>query len=388
VVVTAGTLPLVAVADPAGMPSRHRVTAQLIFRETGGKPVRITNMKVTVSSPGGWSTTVGNACDFTIPGLGTANQTLTTTIDGGTAASALWRLTLTAVDERGQASEINALDADLQFPAAASTAPAVMVGAGDIARCDTPSTEATARLLARIPGTVFTLGDNVYPKSTPELLATCYEQTWGREKWRTYATPGNHDWEQSSGQPYFAYFGAGAGPPGLGYYSYSLGGWHIVSLNSNVPAGPGSPQYEWLKRDLTESAAACTLAMWHHPLFSSGPNGNSSQMREAWRLLQRFGADVVLSGHDHDYERFAPQDADGRATPTGIREFVVGTGGYSLYERASQQPNSELWENHTPGVIKLTLKSGSFDWEFVPIDGQSFRDVGSAQCDATRALER
>jgi len=128
--------------------------------------------------------------------------------------------------------------------------------------------------------------------------------------------------------------------------------------------------------------------MWHHPLFSSGPNGNSPQMREAWRLLQRFGADIVLSGHDHDYERFAPQDADGHATPTGLREFVVGTGGYSLYDRASQQPNSELWENRTWGVIKLTLKSGSFDWEFVPIDGQSFRDFGSAQCDAPRALGR
>jgi 3',5'-cyclic AMP phosphodiesterase CpdA len=265
-------------------------------------------------------------------------------------------------------------------PAPIPVADAIFVGAGDIARCEDPNTEATAKLLDRIPGTVFTLGDNVYPTSTPQLLATCYESTWGRHKSRTFATPGNHDWEQSAGAPYFAYFGASAGPSGLGYYSNTVGSWHIISLNSNVSADPGSPQYEWLKADLTQSGAACTLAMWHHPLFSSGPNGNSGQMREAWRLLNQFGADVVLSGHDHDYERYAPQDADARPTPTGIREFVVGTGGYSLYDRASQQRNSELWENRTWGVIKLTLKSGSYDWEFVPIDGQGFRDFGSASC--------
>lgn len=259
-------------------------------------------------------------------------------------------------------------------------ADAILVGAGDIARCDDTNTEATAKLLDRIPGTVFTLGDNVYPTSTAQLLATCYESTWGRHKSRTLAAPGNHDWEQAAGAPYFAYFGASAGPAGLGYYSYTLGSWHIVSLNSNVSANPGSPQYEWLKADLAQAGAACTLAMWHHPLFSSGPNGNSRQMRETWRLLNQFGADVVLNGHDHDYERYAPQDADARPTATGIREFVVGTGGYSLYDRVSQQRNSELWENRTWGVIRFTLKSGSYDWEFVPIDGQSFRDFGSASC--------
>jgi 3',5'-cyclic AMP phosphodiesterase CpdA len=345
-------------------------------------------MKVTVSSPSGWSTTVSDDCDFTVPGRGTANQTLTTTVDAGPDPATRWRLTVRTVDERGKASEINALEADLRLPALASTATAVMVGAGDIARCDTNSTAATAQLLARIPGTVFTLGDNVYPTSTPELLGTCYEQTWGRERFRTLATPGNHDWEQADGQPYFSYFGASAGPSGLGYYSYTLGSWHILSLNSNIPAGPGSPQFEWLKTDLAQSGASCKLAMWHHPLFSSGPNGNSSQMRDAWRLLHRFGADIVLNGHDHEYERFAPQDADGHATPTGIREFVVGTGGYTLYERASQQPNSELFENHTWGVMKLTLKTGSYDWEFVPINGQSFRDFGSGQCDSPRASAR
>jgi hypothetical protein len=262
----------------------------------------------------------------------------------------------------------------------ASMPDAVFVGAGDIARCDNAETEATARLLDRQPGTVFTLGDNVYPASTPELLATCYGSTWGRQKSRTLAAPGNHDWEPAAGAAYFAYFGPSAGPAGAGYYSSTLGSWHIVSLNSNVPSGPGSAQYDWLKADLAASHATCTLAFWHHPLFSSGPNGNTGAMREAFRLLNRFGVDVVLNGHDHDYERFAPQDADARPSPTGVREFVVGTGGYSLYERASTQPNSQLWENRTWGVLKLMLKSGSYDWEFLPIAGQSFRDSGSAAC--------
>ena len=379
------SLPLVAVPDPAGTPSRYRVTAQLLFKETAGRGVRIVRLQVTVTSAGGWHTTVSDDCDFAVAAMGTANQTLTTIVDaGGPDLSVQWRLTATVVDQDGRTVDITPLETELRLPVTAASAPdAIFVGAGDIARCDDTNTEATAKLLDRIPGTVFTLGDNVYPTSTPELLGTCYDSTWGRQKSRTLAAPGNHDWEQSAGMPYFSYFGASAGPASRGYYSYSVGSWHIVSLNSNVPAGPGSPQYEWLKEDLADSRATCTLAMWHHPLFSSGPNGNSGQMRDAWRLLNRFGADVVLSGHDHDYERYAPQDADARPGPTGIREFVVGTGGYSLYDRASHQSNSELWENRTWGVLKLTLKSGSYDWEFVPIDGQSFRDFGSATCVAT-----
>jgi hypothetical protein len=338
-------------------------------------------LQVTVVSPRGWSRTVSTDTDLTVPALGTANHALTTIVDaGGPGQSAQWRLTAAAVDQGGQTLEITPFETELHFPGTLQAPDEIFVGAGDIARCDDSNTEATAKLLDRIPGTVFTLGDNVYPTSTPELLGTCYESTWGRHKGRTLATPGNHDWEQSAGMPYFAYFGPSAGPAGLGYYSVSLGSWHIVSLNSNVPAGPGSPQYEWLKADLVESTASCTLAMWHHPLFSSGPNGNSGQMREAWRLLNRYGAEVVLSGHDHGYERFAPQDADARPSPSGMRQFVVGTGGYSLYGRVKPQPNAEVWDNRTWGVLKLTLKGGSYDWEFVPIDGQSFRDFGSAAC--------
>lgn len=256
----------------------------------------------------------------------------------------------------------------------------MFVGAGDIAVCGSDSTEATARLLDRFASSVFVLGDNVYPSGTAEQYANCYEPTWGRHRNRTYAAPGNHDWDASAGAPYFAYFGTRAGPSGLGYYSFDLGGWHVLSLNSNVPAHSGSPQYEWVRNDLLVAPRACTIAYWHHPLFSSGAHGNNPQMADVWRLLSESGAEVVLTGHDHHYERFAPQDADGRFDPHGVRQFVVGTGGAPLRAAVAGQSNSEVVESQTWGVLKLTLRSTTYDWEFVPIDGQSFRDFGSGNC--------
>ena len=256
----------------------------------------------------------------------------------------------------------------------------VFVGAGDIAQCGIDNAEATAKLLDRIPGTVFTLGDNVQGTGSPEEYTQCYEPTWGRHRWRTFPTIGNHDFEGTGGRPYHAYFGTKSGPVGLAYYSYTLGAWHVVSLNSEIAAGSGSAQYEWLKADLEEAGAACILATWHRPVFSSGPSGGSARMRDVWQLLQQYGADVVLNGHDHDYERFAPQDVDGRAATSGIRQFVVGTGGYPLYGRATVRQNSEVWESRAWGVLRLTLKSGSYSWEFVPIAGQSFSDFGMGSC--------
>jgi hypothetical protein len=258
-------------------------------------------------------------------------------------------------------------------------APAILVGAGDIALCG-PASEATARLLDSIPGSVFTAGDNTYPTGSMENFANCYEPTWGRHKARTYPAPGNHEYEVAGAAPYFAYFGAAAGPPGLGYYSYDAGPWHVLSLNSNISAQPGSAQYEWVKSDLAARSRVCTLAYWHFPVFSSGPNGNIAAMREMWRLLDQADVDVVIVGHDHDYERFAPQDADGRPDPRGIREFVAGTGGGPLYQQKVVQPNSQVRESNTWGVLKLTLRSTGYDWEFVPVDGQTFRDSGSADC--------
>jgi len=274
-------------------------------------------------------------------------------------------------------------------PSTSSTAPVVVpevfseevfVGAGDIAKCGKGDAEATAKLLDRVPGTVFTLGDNVQDQGTAEEYEKCFEPTWGRHRSRMLPTVGNHDWYGSQGRPYFSYFGASAGPTGLGYYATTLGAWQIISLNTEIAAGAGSPQYEWLKAQMAASTAACTLVMWHRPLFTSGPNDPAAHMRDAWRLLQQRGAELVLSGHNHQYERFAPQDADGRPDPRGMRQFVVGTGGYPLYGRTRASANSEAFHSDAWGVLKLTLKSASYTWEFIPVAGQSFRDSGSGTC--------
>ena len=189
--------------------------------------------------------------------------------------------------------------------------------------------------------------------------------------------PGNHEYESPGAQPYFEYFGTNAGPPGLGYYSFEIGSWHAVALNSNIEAGSGSAQAAWLRGDLARSQARCTIAYWHHTLFSSGPSGGSAQMREVWRILYEGGADVVLSGHDHMYERFAPQDPDGGADPArGLRQFIVGTGGAVLYQFGSARPNSEV-RRAVFGVLRLTLGDG-YEWEFVSVSGPL--DAGAGVC--------
>ncbi len=263
---------------------------------------------------------------------------------------------------------------------------ATFVGAGDIAVCGSPSSEATARLLDQIPGTVFTLGDNAYDSGSERDFRQCYDPTWGRHKTRTRPSPGNHDYQQPNAGPYFSYFGDSAGPAGLGYYSYTVGSWHVISLNSNIPVNNVSAQTQWLRLDLARTppppagTAGCTLAYFHHPLFTSSRNGPQPYMREIWEALYEFGVDVVLSGHDHNYERFAPQRPDGAIDrDRGIRQFVAGTGGASLYAIDRVRPNSEERAS-VHGVLKMTLKSGLYDWEFVPIAGERFRDVGSDRC--------
>lgn len=258
---------------------------------------------------------------------------------------------------------------------------AVLVGAGDIAWCsDLTAAEATAKLLDATPGTIFTAGDNVYDNGSLESFQRCYEPNWGRHKNRTRPSPGNHEYDAAGAAGYFAYFGSNAGPANLGYYSYNLGTWHIVSLNSLVPAKSGSAQLAWLESDLSENQAPCTLAYWHFPLFSSGQNGPKQAMQDVWRLLYDQGVDVVLSGDDHLYERFGPQDPDGRRDPArGIRQFTVGTGGAALYQFVRVAPNSEV-RFSAYGVLKLTLRSGTYDWEFLPVAGGSFRDFGTGPC--------
>jgi acid phosphatase type 7 len=272
-------------------------------------------------------------------------------------------------------------------PGTANAGDAVFVGAGDIADCgDLSGAEATAKLLDKIPGTVFTLGDNVYPDGTAQQFSDCYGPTWGRHKSRTRPSTGNHDFHSGGASPYFDYFGAAAGDPRTGAYSYDLGAWHIISLNSEcLPAGGcgvGSPQEKWLKQDLQAHPATCTLAYWHKPLFSSGgSHGNDSATKAFWDDLYAAHAALILTGHDHDYERFAPQDPDGKSDPAhGIREFVVGTGGKSHRPFIVPLPNSEARNADTFGVLKLTLHPNSYDWEFIPEAGESFTDSGRGAC--------
>ena len=257
----------------------------------------------------------------------------------------------------------------------------VLVGAGDIANCSHNNDEATANLLDNIAGTVFTVGDNVYPDGAPAEFANCYNPTWGRHKDRTRPAPGNHDYHIAGASGYYNYFGSLAGDPGKGYYSYNLGAWHIISLNSEVGYQAGSAQEQWLRADLAANNSMCTLAYWHHPRFSSGQHGNSTRSQAFWQALYDDGADVVLNGHDHTYQRFAPQSPSGQAEPNrGIREFVVGTGGAGLYPFPTTVPNTEVRNNTTFGVLKLTLHATSYDWQFVPIAGQTFTDSGTGNC--------
>jgi hypothetical protein len=264
--------------------------------------------------------------------------------------------------------------------------PAVLVGAGDIARCSFDGDEITAALLDGIPGTVMAIGDNAYEiDATPARVASaytdCYLSSWGRHKARTRPVPGNHEYLAGGAPQYYAYYGELAGPAGRGYYSYDLGSWHVITLNSNVDADADSEQAAWLRADLAANPRACTVAYWHHPVFSSGLNGNDPHMAEIWRLLDESGVDLVIVAHDHNYERFAPQDHTGRADPNGIRQIVVGTGGGDLRPLGSVvRANSVVRNSGTYGVLKLTLRSGSYDWGFVPQPGATFTDAGSATC--------
>jgi acid phosphatase type 7 len=262
----------------------------------------------------------------------------------------------------------------------------VFVGAGDIASCASSGDEATANLLDGIPGTVYTLGDNAYDSGTSAEFDNCYNPSWGRHKARTKPSVGNHEYLNVGALGYYNYFGAAAGDPSKGYYSYDLGAWHIIALNSmceNVGGcGASSTMVTWLKGDLAANPSSCTLAYWHHPVFSSGSaHGNDPKMIPSWDALYAAGADVVLSGHDHDYERFAPQTSSGVADPArGIKEFVVGTGGRSHRAFGTIRANSEVRNSDTYGVLKLTLHTSSYEWQFVPEAGKTFSDSGSGSC--------
>lgn len=263
---------------------------------------------------------------------------------------------------------------------------AVLVGAGDIADCkNLTGAEATAKLLDQIPGTVMAVGDLAYPDGSKENFQ-CYDRTWGRARSRTRPAPGNHEFHAAGATPYFDYFGVLAGDPKTGYYSYDLGSWHIIVLNSECNdiggCDAGSRQEKWLRADLAGHPVACTLAYWHKPLFSSGSaHGNDLTVKPLWDALYDANGDVVINGHDHDYERFAPQTPDGAPDSVrGIREFVAGTGGKSLRPFGTPKPNSEARDASAFGVLKLTLRANGYDWQFIPEEGKTFTDSGSGVC--------
>lgn len=294
------------------------------------------------------------------------------------AASGTYAATFTVTDSRGGSGSTS-----FQVEVAADATPAVVIaGAGDIASCNSSGDEATANLLDAITGTVFTVGDNVYEYGTAAEYTNCYAPSWGRHKARTRAALGNHEYSTvGTAAPTFDYFGPGVGVPGKGYYSYDIGNWHVVVLNSAIDRDRGSPQHNWLLSDLAASPASCTIAMWHHPRFSSGSeHGSNVDMQVFFQALQDAGAEIVLSGHDHDYERFAPQTASGVLDPTtGVREFIVGTGGASPSGFAAVAPNSEVRIGSRSGVLKLTLTDGTYSWQFLQTDGIT-GDSGSGTC--------
>ena len=271
-------------------------------------------------------------------------------------------------------------------PSGSAGTGAVLVGAGDVALCGRTYDEATADLLDRIPGTVFTAGDNVYEDGSTEDFASCFQPSWGRHRDRIRPAPGNHEYHIPGASGYFDYFGAAAGDPTKGYYSYNLGAWHVVALNSNCGEIGGcdtdSAQLRWLREDLSASTAKCTFAYWHHAYFTSGEHHDPAKsVRPLVEALYDGGADLVVAAHNHNYERFAPQTPDSvRDEATGVRAFVVGTGGALLNGFGNPKPNSEVRNAKTYGVIKFTLNAQSYNWEFVPQKGFSFTDSGTDTC--------
>ena len=277
---------------------------------------------------------------------------------------------------------------------------AVMIGAGDIAVCGTSGDEETGKLVdslltadsvPKVASAVFTLGDNAYPSGSGGVdndLPRCFSPSWGSARIVNliHPAPGNHDYDGGSGAPYFAYFGQRAGPSGRGYYSYDFGGWHVISLNSELYFDGGTPseakqQEDWLRQDLTDHKSLCTMAYFHRPLFSSGMHGGTQDVRPLWNIMYDAGVDVVLNGHEHHYERFMPQTPAGIAdTKRGIEQIIVGTGGGDLRGVRPSVAGNSVFEVHGYwGVLKLTVGAGEYRSAFIGTDGRVW-DTGAGKC--------
>ena len=384
---SAGTAQVIATAVVRRNGQTVADTSQVTI--TSGSTVPVASVQVTPSSAtiavnatvqltatpkdAGGNPLSGRAITWTTNNSGVATVSTSGLVSGKAAGAA----TITATSEGKSGT------AAITVTSGTTGGSVVFVGAGDISDCGNNNDEATAQLLDGIAGTVYTLGDNVYSSGTATEFSQCYDPTWGRHKARTKPAPGNHDYNTSGASGYYGYFGTLAGPSGRGYYSFDLGDWHIISLNSEVSMSAGSAQETWLRADLAASTKQCTLAYWHKPRFSSGTNhGSQSSAQPLWQALYDFHAEIVLGGHEHNYERFAPQTPTGAADPAnGIREFVAGTGGESHYnDLGTALPNSEVFNGTTFGVLKLTLGAGTYTWQFIPVAGQSFTDSGSGTC--------
>jgi len=253
---------------------------------------------------------------------------------------------------------------------------AVLVGAGDISACDNNNDEATAALLDNIPGTVFVLGDNVYIDGTYREFTNCYDPTWGRHKDRTRPVPGNHEYFTPGAVGYFQYFG---NLPS--YYAYDLGAWRIYALNSEIDVSLASAQVKWLKNDLAANSRLCVVAYWHKPRWSSRyEDGSDTTYETLWKTLHDAGAELVINGHIHNYERFTEMNAVGLAASPGLREIVVGTGGVNHDGYVTSVSTSEVRNASTYGVLQLTLSSSSYSWQFIPVLGKTFTDSGTTGC--------
>ena len=351
-------------------------------------------------SPGTWTGTQPisyayqwRRCDSTGAGCadiaGATGQTYT--LVGADVGSTL-RLAVSASNSVGSATATSDQTAVVEV----TGGDPILVGAGDIADLPTGpfgSDEATAQLLDAIVGanpgrvTVFAVGDLAYEDGTATEFSNYYDPTWGRHKAITKPAPGNHEYQTSGAAPYFSYFGATAGEPGKRYYAYNLGSWRIYALNSELQHGSGFPgdglvEELWLRNDLAANAATrCVLAYWHEPRFSSGPIGNDMAMQGVWQALNDYGAEVAITGHEHNYQRFAPLNASGGLdVANGVREFVVGTGGKSRANFPAPIANTEAYDWSGFGVLKLTLHPSSYDFVFIPEAGKTFTDSGSGAC--------
>jgi PKD repeat protein len=373
---TATGRPQLVVNGGAPLPPAVPVGAFSADPSSGGAPLDATFTDQSTNNPTSWSWNFGD------PGSGSANTSSLQNPSHTFASIGSFDVTMTPSNAFGTGTPVT-------HTITVTTAPAdsdpVLVGAGDIANCTRTQDESTAKLLDGISGTVFTAGDNVYENGTATEFANCYGPTWGRHKARTKPAVGNHEYQTSGASGYYGYFGSASGDPSKGYYSFNIGTWHAVVLNSNcsnVACGTTSAQTTWLRNDLAANPRTCTVAIWHHARFTSSRTSPDSKTAPLWQALYDAGADVVISGHNHNYERFAPQTPAGAADPSfGIREFVVGTGGAALAGfSGGTMANSQARSSSTYGVLKLTLHPSGYDFRFVPIAGQSYSDNGSGSC--------